>query len=83
MAKIFKTKLYLAFEKLMAKLFFTWKVKRETRQELTRNLIEDYEELIKEYRLIQEKKSKLSKSGRDNVIRTVNFLVEKGHLKVN
>jgi hypothetical protein len=44
---------------------------------------ENYNELIKEYELIQKKQSKLSKSKRDEVIQRVAFLIMKGHIKVN
>ena len=74
------------------KQFFTWlffpillpfkkrqpKIKAKIEQ-----VTEDYNELIKEYQLIQQKKSNLSKSKRDEVIKRVSFLVMKGHIKVN
>lgn len=74
------------------KQFFTWlflpillpfkkrqpKIKAKIEQ-----VTEDYNELIKEYQLIQQKQSKLSKSKRDEVIQRVSFLVMKGHIKVN
>ena len=74
------------------KRFFTWlffpillsvkkrqpKIKAKI-QEVTQN----YQSLINEFDLIQKKESKLSKSERDEVIQRVNFLVLKGHLKVN
>lgn len=74
------------------KQFFTWlffpilltfkkrqpKIKAKIEQ-----VTENYQSLIDEYRLIQEKKSKLSKSQRDEVIQKVYFLIMKGHIKVN
>lgn len=74
------------------KLFFTWlffplilpfkkrqpKIKAKIEQ-----VTENYQSLIDEYRLIQEKKSKLSKSQRDEVIQKVSFLIMKGHIKAN
>jgi hypothetical protein len=42
-----------------------------------------YEELIKEYELIQKKESTLSSKKRQYIIEQVNFLVLKGHLKAN
>lgn len=74
------------------KQFFTWlffpillsfkkrqpKIKAKIEQ-----VTEDYNQLINEYQLIQQKQSKLSKSKRDEVIQRVSFLVMKGHIKVN
>jgi hypothetical protein len=74
------------------KKFFTWlffpiilpfrkrqpKIKAKIEQ-----VTENYQSLIDEYKLIQEKKSKLSKSQRDEVLQRVSFLVMKGHIKIN
>ena len=74
------------------KQFFTWlffpilltfkkrqpKIKAKIEQ-----VTDDYNQLINEYQLIQQKKSNLSKSKRDEVIQRVSFLVMKGHFKVN
>jgi len=74
------------------KQFFTWlffpiilpfrkrqpKIKAKIEQ-----VTENYQSLIDEYKLIQEKQSKLSKSQRDEVIQRVSFLVMKGHIKIN
>ena len=46
-------------------------------------LTDDYEKLIDEFRLIQEKKSKLSKRERDFVELRIKHLIHKGHLNVN
>ena len=74
------------------KLFFTWlffplilpfkkrqpKIKAKIEQ-----VSENYQSLIDEYKLIQEKKSKLSKSQREEVIQKVSFLIMKGHIKAS
>jgi uncharacterized membrane protein len=74
------------------KQFFTWlffpiilpfrkrqpKIKAKIEQ-----VTENYQSLIDEYKLIQKKKSKLSKSQRDEVLQRVSFLVMKGHIKIN
>jgi len=49
----------------------------------TESLINDYEKLLNEYRLIQEKKSKLSYNQRQFVVSRVLYLIKKGHFKVN
>ena len=46
-------------------------------------LTDDYQKLIEEFRLIQEKKSKLSKRERDFVELRIKHLIHKGHLNVN
>lgn len=45
-------------------------------------VFEDYEQLLKEYALIEEKKSTLSKKERDFVVTRVMYLISKGHIKV-
>lgn len=47
------------------------------------NIAKDYQKLINEYKLIQEKKSNLSRSEREMVVMRIKHLVAKGHLKVN
>ncbi len=47
------------------------------------NITKDYQKLINEYKLIQEKKSNLSRSEREMIVMRINHLVSKGHLKVN
>lgn len=42
-----------------------------------------YEELLKEYQLIENKQSKLSRVKREEVCAQVFFLISKGHLKIN
>ena len=44
---------------------------------------QSYEELIKQYELIQKKESTLSVKKRQQIIEQVNFLILKGHIKVN
>lgn len=73
-----------------AKQFFTWlffplllpfKKRQPKIKAKIEEVTENYNELIKEYELIQKKQSKLSKSKRDEVIQRVAFLVMKGHIK--
>jgi uncharacterized membrane protein len=75
-----------------AKQFFTWLLfplllpfkKRQPKiKAKIEEVTENYNELIKEYELIQKKQSNLSKSKRDEVIQRVGFLIMKGHIKVN
>lgn len=47
------------------------------------SLIADYEKLLNEYRLIEEKKSILSFSQRQFVKSRVLYLIAKGHIVVN
>lgn len=72
------------------KQFFTWLffpiiLPFKKRQPKIRAKIEErthtYEELIKEYELIQKKESTLSNKKRQHIIEQVNFLILKGHLK--
>lgn len=46
------------------------------------SVIEDYNYLIKEFKLIQEKKSTLNRNQRDFVVLRVKYLISKGHLKI-
>lgn len=55
---------------------------KETKAKVS-TLTDDYEKLIDEFRLIQEKKSKLSKRERDFVELRIKHLIHKGHLNVN
>ena len=75
-----------------AKQFFTWlffplllpfKKRQPKIKAKIEEVTDNYNELIKEYELIQNKQSKLSKSKRDEVIQRVAFLIMKGHIKVN
>lgn len=75
-----------------AKQFFTWlffplilpfKKRQPKIKAKIEEVTDNYNELIKEYELIQNKQSNLSKSKRDEVIQRVAFLVMKGHIKVN
>lgn len=47
------------------------------------SVLNDYNSLINEYKLIQEKKSRLSSSQRQFVIARVLYLIKKGHIQVN
>lgn len=46
-------------------------------------VLKSYDELITEYDLIQQKKSKLSANKRRSVEAQVKFLIAKGYIKVN
>lgn len=74
------------------KQFFTWlffplilpfKKRQPKIKAKIQEVTEGYNDLIKEFELIQKKESKLTKSKRDAVIQRVSFLVMKGHIKVN
>lgn len=74
------------------KQFFTWlffpiilpfKKRQPKIKAKIEEIVENYNELIKEYELIQKKESKLPKSKRDEVVQRIAFLVMKGHIKVN
>lgn len=74
------------------KHFFTWLLfpfiliikKRQPKiKAKIEEITDNYNELIKEYELIQRKESKLPKAKRDEVIQRVAFLVMKEHIKVN
>lgn len=66
---------------------FAWykqRAERKKRQaKIAEGVIKGYHELINEYRLIQEKKSTLSKSQRDFVELRIRHLISKGHIQVN
>lgn len=47
------------------------------------SVLADYEKLLNEYRLIEEKKSKLSSNQRMLVKSRVLYLIAKGHIVVN
>jgi len=49
----------------------------------TEKLIQEYNELIFQFRLIQEKKSPLSRKERDDVENGIKHLISIGHIKVN
>lgn len=74
------------------KLFFTWLffpiillIKKRQKRIIDKidEVTDNYDKLIEEYNLIHRKESKLSKKERDEVLFTVDFLIKKGHLKVN
>jgi hypothetical protein len=74
------------------KLFFTWlffpiilliKKRQKRIIDKVEEVTENYDKLIEEYNLIHRKESKLSKKERYQVLFTVDFLIKKGHLKVN
>lgn len=74
------------------KLFFTWlffhlilpfKKKQPKIKAKIEQVTENYQSLIDEYKLIQKKQSKLSKSQRDEVVQKISFLIMKGHIKAS
>ena len=74
------------------KLFFTWlffplilpfKKKQPKIKAKIEQVTENYQSLIDEYQLIQNKQSKLTKSQRDEVVQKISFLIMKGHIKAN
>lgn len=81
MGKIIFSKLKMFWIDILSIFSSKVKMEKEIMKTKTENLIEDYEILIKEYKLIQEKKSKLSRGDRDKVVKQVNQLVSLGHLK--
>jgi len=58
------------------------KLKKINREATIKRVVNDYEALINEFRLIQEKKSKLSRSQRDFVELKIIDLISKGHVQV-
>jgi hypothetical protein len=64
--------------------YFNEKKKRKAARAATlARVTSDYEALINELRLIQEKKSVLSRSERDFVELRIKHLIAKGHIQVN
>lgn len=62
-----------------------FKKRNEKKQELkkkTDTLLEGYQDLINEYRLVQEKKSKLSNRQRILLEVRIRYLIAKGHIKI-
>lgn len=56
--------------------------KRLRKQTIDR-LTKDYNDLINEFRLIKEQKSKLSRRERDFVVLRIKHLISKGHIQIN
>ena len=68
----------------LIKNFFKRRQEKKSRIEAkTKSVLNDYEKLLYEYRLIQEKNSKLSFSKRQLVVSRVLYLIRKGHIVVN
>ncbi|OHT44433.1 hypothetical protein B0A71_12895 [Flavobacterium tructae] len=59
------------------------KERKKAQKETIHRVINNYNELINELRLIQEKKSKLSKKERDFVELRIMHLISKGHIQVS
>lgn len=57
--------------------------RRKAQKETVVRLTNDYNELINEFRLIQEKKSKLPRGQRDFVVLRIQHLISKGHIQVS
>ncbi len=69
--------------KFIKKYFADRKARKEQIKAKSDEVILSYEILIQQYKLIQEKKSPLSKSQRDFVVRRINLAVARGHIKVD
>ncbi len=66
------------------KEFFRKRVEKKARiKSKLDSVLDDYNNLINEYRLIQEKKSELPLAQRQFVVARVLYLIKKGHIKVN
>jgi GTP-binding protein EngB required for normal cell division len=67
----------------IARPFFVFfgKLKKKNRIKI-KEVLDDYEKLLEEYRLIENKKSKLSSTDRNKVIERIRFLIAKGHIKI-
>ena len=66
------------------KEFFRKRVEKKTRiKSKLDSVINEYNSLINEYRLIQEKKSELPFAQRQFVVARVLYLIKKGHIQVN
>lgn len=58
------------------------KEKKRQRRLKTEELVRSHQKLIHEFRLIQEKKSKLSKKGKARVELKIRKLIASGHIQV-
>lgn len=64
--------------------FFRKRAEKKAKQQAKiKNLMNSYEYLIKQYQLIMDEKSKLSRRKRKEVVLAVAHLVAKGHIVVN
>jgi len=64
--------------------YFYERAKRKARiKAKTESVIQDYEKLINEFKEIQERPSRFSKKTKDRVNSRVQYLIRKGHIKVN
>jgi len=71
---------------VIAKIKSWFRVKaliKKVQKARTEKLIQEYNELIFQFRLIQEKKSPLSRKERDDVENGIKHLISIGHIKVN
>lgn len=70
--------------KNLIKAFLEKRASRKARINAKLNsVLNDYKNLLNEYRLVQEGKSKLSRSERDFVKSRVQYLIRKGHIIIN
>jgi len=56
---------------------------KKVKKARSEKLIQEYNELIYQFRLIQEKKSSLNRRERDDVENGIKYLISIGHIKVN
>lgn len=68
--------------KFIKNYFKNRRERKERIQKKVDSVIEDYNYLIEEFKLIQEKKSTLNRNQRDFVVLRVKYLISKGHLKI-
>ncbi|MBP1222652.1 hypothetical protein [Flavobacterium sp. 1355] len=73
----------MAFFQKLVNYFKEKKIRKAARAATLARVTSDYEALINELRLIQEKKSVLSRSERDFVELRIKHLIAKGHIQVN
>lgn len=61
---------------------FIKKSRKLKKQKRVNEIISDYKDLIIEFELIQQKKSKLSRKQRESVCSQIVYLIQKGHIIV-
>ena len=69
--------------KFIKNYFKNRRERKERIQKKINSVLEDYEYLINEFKLIENKESKLSKNQCDFIILRVKYLISKGHLKID
>lgn len=68
--------------KAISNYFNKRKARKNAQKETIERVVNDYNSLINEFRLIQEKKSKLTRSQREFVELRIRHLISKGHIQV-